>query len=320
MKGTVIRLGIALAVLIGAFAAAVIILNATVYSPAGFVRTYVDALVRKDPTAALSLAGPMPSSSSLDDLLTEEIMTDLEIRDIVELPETGPRHLVEVRYTAAGRDARAEFEVERTGTILGFFTQWGFARTPLVQLDLQVLHAREFTANGVRRVTPAADATRTYLAFTPGAITFEHESELLTAPPHTLVFGSPSRPASVTIEAAANDTFTELVREQARTYLDECAEQRVLYPVGCPFGQDIADRLATAPTWSIRTYPTVTLRPTTTYGEWAVPPADGVAQIEADVRSIYDGSVTPFEAPVSYRVGYVVTFVGEDIIVTPRIG
>lgn len=315
-----IRLGIATAVLVAAFIGAVVALNATVYSPAGYVQAYVDALVRKDPAAALELAGPLPSSSALDDLLTEDIMVDLEILGITELETTGPRHLVEVRYVAAGRESRAEFELEETGSVLGLFTQWGFARTPLVQLDLQVLHAREFTANGVRRIAPAADASRTYLAFTPGVITFDHDSALLTANERTVVFGTPSRPVSVTVDALANETFTGLVRDQARAFLDECARQQVLYPVGCPFGQDIADRLAAAPHWSIVSYPGISLLPTATLGEWAVPSAEGVAQIDVKVRSIYDGSVTPFSASVAYRLGYIVTLVGEDIVVTPRLG
>src|SRR5690606_8184682 len=146
-------------------------------------------------------------------------------------------------------------ELEQTGSILGLFTQWSFARTPLVQLDLQVLHAREFTANGVRRVTPVADAAQRYLAFTPGAISFGHESELLSASERLVVCGSPARRVSVTIDTVPNADFTERVRVQAHAFLDECAQQQVLYPSGCPFGQDIADRLAGAPAWSIISYP-----------------------------------------------------------------
>ncbi|HWL60532.1 MAG TPA: hypothetical protein VNQ48_06575 [Microbacteriaceae bacterium] len=320
MRGAVIRLGIAVAALIGAFLGAVAILNTTIYSPAGYVQTYVDALVRKDPGAALGLAGPLPSSSALDDLLTEDVMPDLEVTEITELKSTGSRHRVEVRAVVAGQPTTAEFELEETGSILGLFPQWGFARTPLVQLDLQVLHASEFTANGVRRVAPAPNAARTYLAFTPGAITFGHESTLLTAPDRAVVFGSPTRPVAVTINPLPNDTFTEAVRSQAHAFLDACAEQQVLYPVGCPFGQDLADRLASPPSWTILAYPPTTLLPTTTLGEWTVPVGEGVAEVDAEVRSIYDGSVTPFTAAVEYRIGYVVTLVGEEIIVTPRLG
>lgn len=320
MRGAVIRLGIAVAALVGAFLGAVAILNTTVYSPAGYVQTYVDALARKDPSAALGLAGPMPSSSALDDLLTEDVMLDLEVVGITELETAGSRHRVEVRAIVAGREATTEFELEEAGSILGIFPQWGFARTPLVQLDLQVLHASEFTANGVRRVAPAPNSARTYLAFTPGAVTFGHESTLLTAADRTVVFGNPSRPIGVTIDPLPNDTFTEAVRTQAHAFLDACAQQQVLYPVGCPFGQDIADRLASAPHWTILAYPPTTLMPTTTLGEWSVPSGEGVAEVDVEVRSIYDGSVTPFTSTVGYRLGYIVTLIGDEIVVTPRLG
>lgn len=315
-----IRVGIAAVVLISAFIGSVILLNATVYSPVGYVQAYVDALVRKDPGAALGLAGPLPSSSAIDDLLTEDVMADLEILQVAELESAGPRHLVEVRYRAEGREGRTEFELEDTGRVLGLFTQWSFARTPLVQLDLRVLHAQDFTANGARRVAPVAGMSATYLAFTPGAIAFAHESPLLSAAERTIVFGAPSRPLSVTIDAVANDAFVELVRTQSTAYLDACATQQVLYPVGCPFGQDIADRLAAAPQWSIVDYPAVSIVPTSTLGEWMVPVTEGVAVIDVKVRSIYDGAVTPFSSAVTYRVGYVVTLVGDEIIVTPRLG
>ena len=320
MRGVIIQVGILAAILIGAFIGAVAVLNATVYSPAGFVSTYVDALARKDPAAALGLAGPNPSSSAIDDLLTAEIMTDFEVIRLAEVETTGPRHAVEVVYTAEGRESRAVFDVEQAGTVLGLFSEWSFARTPLIQLELRVLHTQEFLANGVRQVAPEAGASRRYLAFTPGAITFDHESSLMTTVERTLTFGSPARSVRHTIAPVANEAFVDLVHGAAADYLDGCAEQQVLYPVRCPFGLDIADRLAGPPLWSIVEYPAVSLTPTATIGEWAVPVTAGVAHIDAEVRSIYDGSVSGLSSTVDFRVGYVVTLVGEEIVVTPRLG
>ena len=320
MQAAVVRVIAAVAAVLVAFVVAVVALNASVYSPAGFVRTYVDALARQDPSAALRLAGPLPSSSAIDDLLTEEVMAELEIIDVVETGQLGARHLVEVTYRADGAPGRTEFEVESTGSILGFFTQWAFARSPLVRVDLQVRHAQEFTANGVRLLAPEANAERTYLAFTPGSIAFAHESQLLRAPARTIVFGAPARPISLSIDALPNEDFVSMIRTESRGYLDECARQQVLYPVGCPFGQVIADRLAGAPSWSILEYPGVELIPTATLGEWSVPVTGGLAQLDVEVRSIYDGQVTTLSESVPFQLGFIVTMVEEEIILTPRLG
>lgn len=325
MRGVVIRVAVVAALLTGAFVLVVVALNHTVYSPAGFVRTYVDALARKDVAAALRLAGPAPSSSALDDLLAPEVMADLEDVHIAEvgseagLPED--HRLVEVDFTANGRTGTARFEVERTGTVLGLFQSWAFSSSPLAQIDLTLLHTREFTANGESRVTPVTDASATYLAFSPGVITFDHASPLTEADERTVVLATPGRATVIQLAAEANAAFIELVQEETHRYLDECAAQQVFFPSGCPFGQEIADRVAPGarPAWTISQYPVVSIQPTSTLGQWQVPGGDGIARLHVDIQSIYDGSIDPLDTDVPFRVNYIVTFVGESqVVLTPR--
>ena len=325
MRGTWIRIGVAGALLIAAFVVAVVVLNSTVYSPSGFVRGYLDALVRKDVKAALALAGPTPSSSALDDFLSPDIMADLSDIEVTEMPDTETlatgHHIVRVAFTADGRRGSADFEVEDAGRVLGFFQAWAFTTPPLVQVDLTVLHARQFTANGVAKVTPVTDGSASYLAFAPGAIDFASDTEYTDAAPQTVVLDEPGRRSDVQLIAEANEALTQLVTAQATKYLDDCAGQTVLFPVGCPFGQDIADRIApgTSPKWTITQYPQIIVTPTTTLGQWQVQTTQGVARLEASVQSIYDGSIAPFSAEVDFQVGYVATFVAEDdLVLTPQ--
>jgi len=317
-----IKIAIAGGLLVVGFVVAVIVLNQTVYTPASFVRGYVDALARHDVAAALAMAGPSPVSSAKDDLLAAEVLGDLESVSVAETDADGDVHTVTVDYTMDGREGRSTFRVEPASAVLGLFPTWAFASTPLAQLDLTVQHARDFTANGVRFVAPVQDVRSTYLAFTPGVIEFGHDSAYLTAESQTIVLGSPRTERRVTIDAQANDRFTSVVGEQVEAYLDGCATQQRLFPVGCPFGHAVIDpRLASAPVWTIVTYPAVTLQPTATPGEWSVPQALGTARLQVDIVDTYDGTVYPFDTQVEFSLGFVATFVGaSEVVLTPVLG
>jgi hypothetical protein len=317
-----IRIAIAGGLLVAGFIVAVIVLNQTVYTPAGFVRGYLDALARHDVTAALAMAGPSPASSAQDDLLAAELLGEFDSVAITETAADGDVHTVTVEYTMDGRDGRAVFRVEPAAAVLGLFPTWAFASTPLAELDLTVQHARDFTANGVRFVAPVQDVPSTYLAFTPGVIEFGHDSAYLQAESQTIVLGSPRTERRVTIDAQANDAFTSVVEEQVHAYLDECATQQRLFPAGCPFGHAIADpRLASSPTWSIVTYPVVALQPTATPGEWSVPQAIGTARLQVDIVDTYDGTIYPFDTQVEFSLGFIATFVGaSEVVLTPVLG
>src|SRR5690606_13670548 len=155
---------------------------------------------------------------------------------------------------------------------------FGFAASPLAKLELTVAHARDFTVNVIRVVAPVQDIASTYLAVTPGVITVAHASALLEAEPQTIVLGSPKFERSVRVDAQANARVVELVSCQVTASLDACATQERLFPVGCPFGQVIDDRLASSPKWSILAYPGIEIQPTNVPGEWVVPAAPGIAR------------------------------------------
>lgn len=321
MRGVLIRTGIGAFAVLAAFVFAVIWLDATVYTPQGFIETYLGALERKDADAARRLAGAPASSTSDDGFLVADVMADITAAEVVDVRESGDVTLVDVDYTADGRSGSVTFQVQRSGAILGLFPTWSFAASPYAEIDLTVRHARDFTVNGIRYVNPVQDVATTYLAFTPGVMRFAHESTLTTAATQTIVLGSPEVDRYVDVDVQANEAFVSLVAEQTRAYLDACATQQVFFPVGCPFGQAVPDpKLESLPSWSIVAYPEVQLVPTTTPGEWTVGPTTGVARLQVEVIDTYDGSVYPYDAEVSFAVGFVATFVGTaEVVVTPQL-
>ena len=52
---------------------------------------------------------------------------------------------------------------------------------------------------------------------------------------------------------------------------------------------------------------------------WAVPPASGVAHLSVQVHSLYDGSVSTFEQDVPFEAGYLIAFVGDQVVLDAKL-
>src|ERR1700754_2734889 len=104
----------------------VVALNATVLGPGDFVRVYLDALARGDARSALALPG-VDASGADDILLGDDVLTGLTaIRQLSDDDLGGGHHRVTMAWTAPGGEGTTAFEVERVGTRLGLFPEWGF--------------------------------------------------------------------------------------------------------------------------------------------------------------------------------------------------
>ena len=317
MRGIAIRAGIAAIVAIAAFGILVAVLNATVLSASGYVESYLAALQRQDAATALELAGEPPATSRRTDLLVDAAIVPVNATEVTAGEEVNGVTPVDVAFEVDGRSAITTFSLQRTGALFGIFSTWGFVESPLSTVEITVMHTTEFTANGIALRTPEQDRPVRYLVFSPGFLTLEHESSLLVAAPETVLVDSASTRAQ--LNAEASESFVAQVQTEVDAYLAQCASQQVLMPSGCPFGQPMADRIVSPPAWSIVSSPVIALDPTSTPGVWTTPTAPGVARLVVDVKSIYDGDVDTFDEPVTFSVGFTVTFVGaREIELTPR--
>ena len=103
MRREIITWSIVAAVVVGAFAGTVLILNASLYSASGFVRSYLDALERKDADGALELAGPSVAGDASTELLAREAMGDLgDIQLVSDDSEPNGLHHVVYSWEAGG--------------------------------------------------------------------------------------------------------------------------------------------------------------------------------------------------------------------------
>ena len=288
------------------FALVVVSLNATLFSPGGLVRSYLEALARHDVPGALELAGVSPTER--DVLLDQDALgrlTDIHQGPEQRLPDG--RHRVEFEYRTDAGPGSTEFLLEPAGSRFGLFEAWRFAEPPLAQVEVTALHDSRFDVNGLE-VVGTANEPRTYRVFTPGAYEFGHSTMYLEADPLEVEVTATGAVTEARIDVAANEFFVEEVRKSLKKYLDDCAAQRVLLPTGCPFGKQIANRVESEPLWQISEYPPVTLRPAEEPGSWLMPPTEAAARLKVDIRSLFDGTLTRFDEDVPFTVSFVIKF------------
>jgi hypothetical protein len=301
------------ALVIAGFVSTVLILNASLYSSAGFVRGYLDALARHDAEGALELAGPSVAGDASTALLQRDALGELSGIRLVGDTETSPgEHTVVYAYEAGGVTGQSTFEVRQTGTLLWLFPTWTFDTSPLAVIDLTVEHADSFTANGVDLVTPRQNEAVPYLIFTPGLYEFTHESALLTAEPVRLAATEPDSTVPATLDIQASDEFATRVSAEVNSFLDDCATQEVLMPTGCPFGQTMTNRIDSSPAWSIVAYPDVTVIPGNEPSQWRMSQTAAKAHLLVDVKSLFDGSVSTFDEDVPFTVRATIVLQDQD--------
>lgn len=313
MRRAIIIWAVVAAVVIGAFAITVATLNSTLYSASGFVRSYLDALSSKDAPAALELAGAGERSTASRAMLETGAMGDLG--DVTFLSESrfadGIQRVV-FSYVADGRSGQSSFDVQRDGSVLGLFDRWSFATAPYGVVQLSVLNGRDFTANGVDLSAPEQGTAVPLVVFTPSAVSITHESTLLTANPIVVLAAQPGSSVVAALEVRANSEFVKRVQARVDDALDECATQKVLLPTDCPFGQQISNRIASTPVWSISDYPPVSLVPGREPGRWLMPITNAAAHLTVSVQSLFDGSTSLFDEDVPFTVSYVATLLPND--------
>ncbi|HWI32394.1 MAG TPA: hypothetical protein VNT50_12995 [Microbacterium sp.] len=306
------------AALLGACVVGGIALYRAMYSPSAFVERYVGMLAAGRAADALLVPGVaidsaqlesagLPTSAS-DALLRRDALAPLT--DVTVVSETGDGDVIEVvvSYSAAGHSASTTFAVERNGWI-GFVPTWRFAKSPLTVIDLTVRGSMRFEVNGFdvdkRQVSKdgaeaaALDAVP-LLVFSPGLYAVSVDTAISATPGVQVLADAPLADVPIDIQAEPTEEFIGVVQARVEEFLSTCATQQVLQPTGCPFGYYVQNRIDEPPVWTITTQPTVKVTPNG--ADWVIPPAEAVAHIEVDIRSLFDGRVSHVSEDVPFLV------------------
>lgn len=302
----------ALAITLGA--GAVLVLNATVFGAAGFVRVYLEAVGRGDAAGALTLPGVSAASEARDDFLVDAALGGLTgLREVgVERRDDGTEE-VTFAWRAGETEGVSTFVVERVGSRLGIFPEWGFAVSPIATLDLAIEHDERFDLNGVAATTGVGAATPVrYAVLAPGVFRLDHHSTYLEARAVDVVVDLSRRSVAASLDVQPGPALLDQITTEVHDHLRDCATQEVLFPTGCPLGHAIANRVVSTPAWSIVELPELDVEPGPTFGTWLVPPADVVSHLRVDVQSLFDGTVSTFDEDLPLEVSYLVTIQADD--------
>src|SRR5690554_4144356 len=313
--------GVALGLLLVAFAATIITLNSTVYSASGFVSAYLQSLARHDVASIVAMPGVDVDEDADDALLRRDALARLSQVELVDDENRGDgEHHVTFSYRIDGLPGQTTFAVQHTGARLGLFNAWEFIQSPLTTVEVVPRNTVEFEVNGVPVVaTSGAGEINPLQVLVPGAYSFSHESLYLEAAETVLPVTATDRVDRFVLNVTASDAFEDAVEEELAAYLDRCAEEEVLQPTGCPFGKQIDNRVVAPPQWEVSDYPRVEIVPGEQIGTWIVPPAHGAARLDVDVMSLFDGSIASFSEEVPFTVSYLVTFTADGgLTLTPR--
>jgi hypothetical protein len=315
MRRTLLTWSAIFALLFVGFGLSIVALNASLYSAHGFVGRYLEALARHDSAGALELPGVSTGNEAANDLLTDDAMGDIaDVRVVSDSAASDGHRSVVMEYSLktdgmSRQTARTEFVVAPDGTSFGLFPRWRFVQSPITAVSLTVLHDQRFAVNGHDvRTNADPDSPATYLVFAPGAYVFDHDSEYLTAKPVPVVVDTVGAITDVAVDVQANEAFVAEVQKHVSAYLDACTTQEVLMPTGCPFGQQISNKVTTAPKWTMVSDPVITIVPGAEPGTWAVPRIPATAHLVVGVRSLFDGTTSTFDQDVAFDVQYKLTF------------
>lgn len=316
------------AMLIAAAFAAMGALNRDVYGAGAFVGSYLSKLQGKDAAGALRIPGVTLDEAELAEaglpegstnaLLRNAALPNLEKLTLVEDADEGDgTHAVTWSYESNGAYGESTFVVRSSGTRFPLIPTWSFAQSPLAVVNLAVENSTVFTVNGfdvdTRSLTgetaPTFHNIVNVQVFTPGAYVFESTSDFVESEKESVLVDEPAQVHEAVVEATPTDWFIGVAQEAVNAQLDACTEQKVLQPTGCPFGIVVDDRISGDPQWSFDDYPEITVEPGAE--SWVIPAVQGDAHLEVDVQSLFDGSITPYDADVPFSmVGNV--FVSSD--------
>lgn len=304
--------------LLAALGAGGAVLYTQFYGPSAFVTRYLDMLASGRAADALRVPGVAVDRDILEEsgigvtaseaLLRQAALAPLRDIEVVSEETVDDVTTVTVSYLAGSHTGTSTFSITQDGWV-GVTPNWRFTRTPLAAVSLTVLGADKFSINGFevdRRQVSAAGAQAdpidplTLLVFTPGVYSVTVDTPISTSPGISVLADTPLAKTPVDLQTTPTKEFTEVVQTRVEEFLTACTTQEVLQPTACPFGLEVQNRIDNLPKWSISEFPTVTVEPDGAH--WMIPPADAVAHIEVDIRSLFDGSIQHVSEDVPFRV------------------
>lgn len=297
----------ALSALLAASGAAVT--AAVTRTPERHVEAYLEALAADDALSLRLLAGlptdaPMPLGDSGAPTVAAVRATEAR---------ADGRVAVAVEYGEAGRDVTTAILVVEPATFTTP-TGWRFVEPPLASVALTAPAGADAIVNG-RELAGAEGgegrAATTVAAFVPARVTAQLDSPWLDAEPASVRAGAG---AALALVGRPNARLERAVEQQVTGFLEQCTEQRVLLPRGCPYGFEIDDRVLGEPEWSLELGPALRIAASADGDGYRVE-GEASMRLRAEVQRLRDGVIEQLDTLVPAGIDARLSLSGE----TPRL-
>lgn len=290
-------LGVAL---LAVFYGLVIVLNVTVFSAQATVERYLDALHDGRTGDAIEIVWPDGNEGALvalsNDPALRPTLASVTATDTVDGITT-----VTADVVLLGDTVSVEFVLKR-GQSWSPLNSWEFAAAPTAVVTVEASPDGEGSLNG----THQSDSRRVLM---PSAVVVGSASPW---------FDVDNVPIPVSIRGvefivpAVFEPTSRLVDEMdavVREYLDACATKTRLAPPECPFGALTFERVAAGPTWSITSYPEISITPDG--NRWLVT-GKGIALLDVSLVDYATEKTSDYEEDIPFTIRGTIEGLGTD--------
>ncbi|MFC8304850.1 hypothetical protein ACFUCV_14335 [Specibacter sp. NPDC057265] len=296
------------------------VVNSREFGPEKTVQHYLQALREGDGSRALGLLQakvPSANAAALDGpalAQTQAALGDVRVADAVDA--AGNQKRVTVSYTVDGEELSTDFLLVSGPRQWLFFDTWTMVPSTLPTVSASVVNANEASINGVPANMPAG--RNSFAVFYPGSYELEFRSALFAAPPVTrVVTGADQAVPAVALASGPTSDLLAQVDGVIRKYLDDCAQQAVLMPTGCPMTAISNNRVASPITWTIVGYPAITITPFN--GQWVLAPLTVKTQLAFEEQDLFTGVLQNVKQNSEFEFTAKLQISGTDVSVTPVI-
>lgn len=302
------RFGLVALGVVALWLATVLVLNFTLFSAAGHVSSYLRALESENFGLAASRAGLTETPS-----VTPLSGAGVENPRVVGAASLANGNVaVQAEYEILGATHSTVFVVEAGEPVLFFFTQWRFAQAPTSVLEFSVIGDNRVTVNTADLVITRLGVPPRVKVLVPGRYEASLATEWLQSDVASLTVSEVESTTPVRLRLTPSARLTDTATDAVEKFLNDCVDQNVLQPVGCPFGVNVDDRVLGSPEWKILDYPGVALTLAGDRASWSMSATGGVAQVSIQVQSLFDGTVESQVDEISFTLNGLVRGTGVD--------
>lgn len=279
------------------FAAAIIVCNRTICSPAAQVKHLHQLLEEGKGAEALGLLEakvPQGDAVALDGEVlsrTQSGITEFEADTAQQDQDVPGRVTVTAHYKAHGVPSESTYALHHDGKSWMFFDTWKFEEVTLPTVQIKANTVNEIEVNDQK--IPLQKGRTELPVFFPAVLDAGFETKNFKADTRGKLITSPAqKPVEIALRTEPTSHFTQNISKQLKKYLDGCATQKVLMPTNCPFAYHTTARVdAKTIKWQITDYP----KPKVSYydGAWVLGPLTVKTELQLTEQDLRTGELKP---------------------------